>query len=174
MSESEKKKPAVIKKWTPDEVRQLYQGNSDQTKCVPYVKLRADDAFPCANIVHILIDDEWTDSQISKCSLCKPNTKVFLLFKIKILNVIKEFFRCNIKGRKSNILSHYDFNHRKAASYDFNPITKRRKIGFSKAEWEQYRFDATVALCENDNAISMYKSEGSANLFKAVLGNKAS
>ena len=52
MSESEKKKPAVIKKWTPDEVRQLYQGNSDQTKCVPYVKLRADDAFPCANIVH--------------------------------------------------------------------------------------------------------------------------
>ena len=79
MSESEKKKPAIMKKWTPDEVRQLYQGNSDETKVEPYVKLRADDAFPCANIVHILIDGEWTDSQISKCSLCKPNTKVFLL-----------------------------------------------------------------------------------------------
>ena len=75
MSESEKNK-SKITKWTPDEVRQLQQGSTDETKLVPYVKLRADDAFPCANIVHVMVDNEWMDSQISKCTLCQPNTKV--------------------------------------------------------------------------------------------------
>ena len=87
MSESEKNKGKLVK-WTPDDVRQRYQGTPDETKLIPYAKLRADDSFPCANIVHVLIDDEWIDTQISKCNLCKPNTKVRSHLKVKFLKVI--------------------------------------------------------------------------------------
>ena len=52
-----------------------------------------------------------------------------------------------------------------------NPITKRRRVDFTDDEWKSYRFNATIALCQSDNAINFYKSNGTETMFKAVLGN---
>ena len=75
MAESEKNKEKTSK-WTVEEVRKLHLECPDDTKLVPYAKIRADDAYKCANIIHVRVDGEWTDSQVSFCTLCRPNTKV--------------------------------------------------------------------------------------------------
>ena len=67
------------------------------------------------------------------------------------------------------MISHYTNNHKESLP-EVNPITKRRKVGFTEEEWKKYRFNATLSLCESDNAITFFKKNGTQTLFKAVLG----
>ena len=68
-------------------------------------------------------------------------------------------------------MSHHTNNHKQSVP-SINPITKRRRADFTDEEWKKYRFNATVALCESDNPINFFKSNGTQTLFKSILGTK--
>ena len=75
MSESGKNERKKLK-WSPEEIRQKQKEDSKNIMVKPNAKMRNSDWSKCANLVYVLENGEWVDSEVSFCELCKPNTKV--------------------------------------------------------------------------------------------------